>query len=155
MLRFLLTQQVFPIFYAFSWKFPTFSSRYIPFWPGDITKESHVCLIVAKSWREHPKYLQIWRMVLMSYQLRGHFILIYRKDWSSHVSLKNLENVCFKCEIWKYSYIFIIFCRLFWAFRAFYSAGGQLKLFFSTYNIWKHTTYSYKILFYLLTFRRN
>ncbi len=48
MLSFLLIRQVFPIFYAFIWKFPTFSSRYIPFWPGDITKESHVCLLVCQ-----------------------------------------------------------------------------------------------------------
>ncbi len=34
-------------------------------------------------------------------------------------------------KIWKYSYIFIIFCRLFWAFRAFYSAEGQLELLLS------------------------
>ncbi len=31
-------------------------------------------------------------------------------------------------KILKYSYIFIIFCRLFWAFRAFDSAEGQLEL---------------------------
>jgi hypothetical protein len=95
MLSFLLTRQVFPIFYAFGWKFPTFRSRYIPFWGYQeisIKRAMFACLF-AKSCREHLEYFQIWRMVHMSY-----FILIYRKDWSSHINLKNLENVCFKCE---------------------------------------------------------
>ncbi len=124
--RTLLTRQVYPFSLLSAENF-LLSVPDISHFDQEISlKRAMFACLFAKSWREHPRYFQIWRMVHMSY-----FILIYRKDWSSHVNLKNLENVCFKCENWKYSYICRIFCRLFWAFRAFDSAEGQLELLLS------------------------